>query len=60
MPVGTSGRIVIEMDPELKQLLHQTLKNDGSNMKVWFLEQVDEYMKSKAQQKRSLTNVADR
>lgn len=51
MPVGSSGRVVIEMDPELKQLLHQLLKSDGSNLKDWFLKCVDEYMKSKTQQK---------
>lgn len=50
MPVGTSGRIVIEIDPELKQLLHQSLKSDGLNMKDWFLKCAEEYLRSKSQQ----------
>jgi len=49
MPVGKSGRIVIEIDPMLKQELYQSLGKDDSNLKQWFLEQVDEYLAGKSQ-----------
>ena len=49
MPVGKSGRIVIEIDPTLKQELYQSLGKDDSNLKQWFLEQVDGYLAGKSQ-----------
>ena len=49
MPVGKSGRIVIEIDPTLKQELYQSLGKDDSNLKQWFLEQVDGYLSGKSQ-----------
>ncbi|WP_133510358.1 hypothetical protein [Candidatus Thiosymbion oneisti] len=45
MPVGRSGRIVIEIDPEQKQALYAALDRDGSSLKQWFLERVDEYLR---------------
>lgn len=47
MPIGQSGRVVIEIDPDLKQAIYQSLKEDGSNMKDWFLKCVEEYMAEK-------------
>ncbi len=49
MSVGTSGRIVLEIDPEQKQELYQALKKDDLNMKRWFLKQVDAYLKDQDQ-----------
>ncbi len=49
MPVGRSGRIVIEIDPERKQELYAALEEDGSNMKRWFLERVDDYLRDHGQ-----------
>ena len=49
MPVGKSGRIVIEIDPELKQALYQSLGKDESNLKEWFLGQVNVYLSGKSQ-----------
>jgi hypothetical protein len=49
MPVGNSGRIVIEMDPELKQELYRCLVNDKLSLKEWFLENVDLYLSDKTQ-----------
>ena len=49
MSVGTSGRIVLEIDPEQKQELYQALKKDDLNMKGWFLKQVDAYLKDQDQ-----------
>lgn len=44
MAVGSSGRIVIEVNPELKQELHEQLRLNGTNLKEWFLVQASEYL----------------
>lgn len=49
MARGTSGRIVIEIDPETKNELYQQLKKDDSNLKAWFLEHVDNFLKGRHQ-----------
>lgn len=37
MAHGTSGRVVIDLDPTFKQELYYTLKQKGMNMRAWFL-----------------------
>jgi hypothetical protein len=37
MAHGTSGRVVIDLDPAFKQELYDTLKQKGMNMRAWFL-----------------------
>ena len=49
MSVGKSGRIVIEIEPELKHELHSILKEEGKNLKSWFLENVDQYLSERGQ-----------
>ena len=49
MAIGTSGRIVIEIDPEMKQELYSVLEGKGLNLKKWFLGQVDELLEDKSQ-----------
>ena len=49
MPVGKSGRIVVEIDPEVKHQLYQSLGNDGSSLKQWFLDSVEKYLAGKEQ-----------
>ena len=49
MPVGKSGRIVIEIDPNLKQELYQSLGKEESSLKDWFLENVEDYLAGKSQ-----------
>ena len=44
MSRSSSGRIVIEIEPETKQLLHALLALKGLTLKGWFLERVDEYL----------------
>ena len=44
MAKGTSGRLVIEIDPDLKEALYQSLGDDGLNLKQWFLSNVEEYL----------------
>ena len=49
MARGSSGRIVIEIDPEIKQELYDQLEKENSNLKAWFLEHVDSFLKGKQQ-----------
>lgn len=44
MARGESGRIVIEVDPEIKNELYQKLKCEQTNLKAWFLVQVESYL----------------
>ncbi len=44
MSRSPSGRIVIEIEPEVKQRLHALLALQGTTLKSWFLERVDDYM----------------
>ena len=37
MPRGESGRIVIEIEPEMKRRLYAALAISGSTLKDWFL-----------------------
>jgi hypothetical protein len=49
MPVGTSGRIVIEIDPDLKQDLYSALEAEGLNLKQWFLAHVEGFLEHRGQ-----------
>jgi len=54
MSIGNSGRLVIEIEPELKKELHAVLKKEGTNLKAWFLENVDHFLSEKGQQSLAL------
>lgn len=45
MSIGPSGRIVIEVETELKRELHSALLKDGTTLKDWFLEQAVRYLR---------------
>lgn len=47
MTRGTSGRIVIEVDPELKRRLHAAVALRGKTLKDWFLECTQELLSEK-------------
>ena len=49
MPVGPSGRIVIEIDPNLKAQLYYALKSENVNLKDWFLQHVESYLANRTQ-----------
>ena len=49
MSVGESGRIVIEIAPDMKRELHATLGRDGQTLKSWFVVRVEEYIKNSKQ-----------
>jgi hypothetical protein len=44
MSIGTSGRIVIEIDPALKRELHGALAKQGTSLKDWFLRQATQFL----------------
>lgn len=48
--MGTSGRVVVEISPELKQELHAVLRLNGSNLKEWFVHQALDYIQKKGGQ----------
>ena len=49
MSIGSSGRIVIEVDPELKRRLYSALAKDGLSLKDWFLREVGDYLQGSQQ-----------
>lgn len=49
MSIGNSGRIVIEIDPELKKELHTVLRLEGTNLKTWFLKHAQDLLAEKGQ-----------
>ena len=49
MAVGPSGRIVVEIDPDLKRELYAVLEADGVNLKQWFLKQVQAHLRDRGQ-----------
>lgn len=50
MPVGSSGRVVIEVNPELKQQLHELLRRRGTNLRSWFIVHAIEFIEENAGQ----------
>jgi len=40
--IGSSGRVVLEIDPLLKKHLYQVLGREGISMKEWFLSNANE------------------
>ncbi len=49
MAKGDSGRIVIEIDPDVKETLYSELKKDGYTLKEWFLQEVSTYLENEDQ-----------
>ena len=49
MAKGSSGRIVIEVDPEIKHELYDALQKENMTLKDWFLKNADTFLKNKGQ-----------
>jgi hypothetical protein len=45
MSVGASGRIVIEVETDLKKMLYATLEKDNLTLKEWFIRNATAYLK---------------
>ena len=56
MAIGKSGRVVIELDPKIKEELHKSIKMKGMNLKEWFAEKIaqdfPELLEKKSNQKK--------
>lgn len=46
MARGQSGRIVLEVDVDLKNALYARLEEDKSTLKTWFITRAEEYLGS--------------
>lgn len=44
MPIGESGRIVVEVDTDLKRELYLALERDGLTLKQWFIGRASHYV----------------
>ncbi len=44
MSIGSSGRIVIEVEPDVKRQLYSALAKDGMSLKQWFLLHAHAYL----------------
>ena len=49
MPIGRSGRIVIEIDPGLKGELYAALRQDGMSLKQWFVQRATHHLRNRRQ-----------
>lgn len=49
MPKGESGRIVVEVNPDLKRRLYSALAIEGSTLKDWFIGAADSYVAEREQ-----------
>ncbi len=44
MSIGSSGRIVIQVEPSTKRLLYAALAREGLTLKDWFLKSAESYL----------------
>lgn len=58
MSIGTSGRIVIEVNPALKRALYSALARDGVTLKDWFLGCTESYLSARTQMALHLESAA--
>lgn len=47
MAKGGSGRVVMEINPELKKELYSILALEEKTLKDWFIEQAEDFLKKK-------------
>lgn len=49
MAKGMSGRVVIELDPDLKKDLYASLDQKGLTLKDWFIQNANRYVAEQVQ-----------
>lgn len=59
MGIGSSGRIVIEVDPEVKRQLYAALAREGMSLKEWFLRNAEAYLEESIQMSLPLRDRTD-
>jgi len=47
MSKSESGRVVIEIDPEMKRFLYSALALDQQTLKEWFVDHAKQYISSR-------------
>ena len=55
MAIGESGRIVIEVDPQLKRAFYSALTERGLTLKDWFINEAERYVEERRQPELLLT-----
>lgn len=51
MARGQSGRIVLEVNPELKNELYSAISKKGITLKDWFVDTAEQYIKYQVSEK---------
>lgn len=60
MAKGESGRIVLEVEPELKKILYTILAMEQQTLKDWFVDNAQKHIKEKKTELiRSFSKVKD-
>lgn len=49
MAIGDSGRIVLEVDPQLKRRLYSVLALEHKSLKDWFIGKAEEHVQAQQQ-----------
>lgn len=49
MAIGGSGRVVLEIDPQLKRRLHSAVALEHKSLKDWFIQRAEEYLQNQQQ-----------
>jgi hypothetical protein len=49
MSIGSSGRIVIEVETNIKRELYSALSREGMTLKEWFLKNANSYISDRTQ-----------
>ena len=60
MAKGSSGRLVIEIDPLIKKELYEKLGEKGLNMREWFLINANAYLKQNKQSSLLIDKVSQK
>ncbi|MDC9597356.1 MULTISPECIES: hypothetical protein [Xenorhabdus] len=59
MAKGESGRIVLEVDPELKKSLYSILALDQQTLKDWFVDKAQQHIEEKKTELIKIFSKAD-
>jgi hypothetical protein len=44
MSIGSSGRVVVELDPQLKRRLYSALTAQGLSLKDWLIQNAERFL----------------
>jgi predicted HicB family RNase H-like nuclease len=58
MPRGSSGRIVIHIDPNLKRALYVKLAQTNSSLKSWFIDKAEQASQEPAKNEHPLPPIS--